>query len=119
MDIQSRPKLLYPSMVIAAVAVFLLAANRSGLPYPILLVVGGLAIGVLPGMPEVELDPVKRAALLIRLIRSLGHEARYYIPDRLLEGYGPSAEALVALKQAGADLVVTVVFTFHPMVVPL
>jgi monovalent cation/hydrogen antiporter len=26
-------------------------------PYPILLVVGGLLLGALPGMPEVELDP--------------------------------------------------------------
>jgi single-stranded-DNA-specific exonuclease len=29
----------------------------------------------------------------------LGHEAGYYIPDRLLEGYGPSGEALVRLAE--------------------
>ena len=27
------------------------------IPYPILLVLGGLAIGVVPGMPDLELDP--------------------------------------------------------------
>ena len=27
------------------------------IPYPIFLVVGGLGIGLVPGAPEVELDP--------------------------------------------------------------
>jgi single-stranded-DNA-specific exonuclease len=44
--------------------------------------------------------PARR--LLIRLLRDLGHEAGYYIPDRLLEGYGPSGEALVRLGEAGS-----------------
>jgi single-stranded-DNA-specific exonuclease len=38
----------------------------------------------------------------------LGHEAGYYIPDRLLEGYGPSGEALVRLAGEGSSLIVTV-----------
>jgi single-stranded-DNA-specific exonuclease len=38
----------------------------------------------------------------------LGHEARYYIPDRLLEGYGPSGEALVRIAGEGSSLIVTV-----------
>src|SRR3546814_4824600 len=37
-----------------------------------------------------------------------GAEAGYYIPDRLMEGYGPSAEALVRLGREGAGLIVTV-----------
>jgi CPA1 family monovalent cation:H+ antiporter len=32
-------------------------ARRIQVPYPILLVVGGLVIGLLPGLPTVELDP--------------------------------------------------------------
>ncbi|MGH9211202.1 MAG: Na+/H+ antiporter [Acidimicrobiales bacterium] len=32
-------------------------ASRIGIPYPIVLVVGGLAIGAMPGMPAVELEP--------------------------------------------------------------
>jgi monovalent cation/hydrogen antiporter len=32
-------------------------ANRTGVPYPIPLVLGGAAIGFVPGLPEVELDP--------------------------------------------------------------
>ena len=57
---------------------------------------------------DYDVDGATSAAVLIRLIRTLGGAVSAYIPDRLLEGYGPSAEALVALKAAGADLAVTV-----------
>jgi len=43
--------------LIVAVATMLAIAPALRVPYPILLVVGGLAIGVLPGMPEFELPP--------------------------------------------------------------
>src|SRR3546814_9279665 len=46
--------------------------------------------------------------LLIRLLRELGVSAAAYIPDRLMEGYGPSGEALVRLAQGGSTLIVTV-----------
>jgi single-stranded-DNA-specific exonuclease len=46
--------------------------------------------------------------LLVRLLRGLGLPAGAYIPDRLMEGYGPSGEALVRLKEEGASLIVTV-----------
>ncbi len=57
---------------------------------------------------DYDVDGATSAALLIRLLRMLGHSARYYIPDRLLEGYGPSGEALVRLGQEGSSLIVTV-----------
>ncbi len=57
---------------------------------------------------DYDVDGATSAALLIRLIRALGHEARYYIPDRLLEGYGPSGEALVRIAEEGSSLIVTV-----------
>lgn len=57
---------------------------------------------------DYDVDGATSAALLIRLLRMLGHPARYYIPDRLLEGYGPSGEALVRLGQEGSSLIVTV-----------
>lgn len=57
---------------------------------------------------DYDVDGATSAALLIRLFRMLGHEADYYIPDRLLEGYGPSGEALVKLGEKGSSLVVTV-----------
>ena len=43
--------------LLLAVATLLAIAPALRIPYPILLVVGGLALGVLPGMPEFELQP--------------------------------------------------------------
>lgn len=57
---------------------------------------------------DYDVDGATSAALLIRLLRQVGLEAGYYIPDRLLEGYGPSGDALVGLAEAGSTLVVTV-----------
>lgn len=57
---------------------------------------------------DYDVDGATSAALLIRLLRALGIAADYYIPDRLLEGYGPSGEALVELGRRGSSLVVTV-----------
>jgi single-stranded-DNA-specific exonuclease len=57
---------------------------------------------------DYDVDGATSSALLILLLRELGIEADYYIPDRLLEGYGPSGEALVKLGESGSSLVVTV-----------
>ncbi len=57
---------------------------------------------------DYDVDGATSAALLIRLLRELGLEAGYYIPDRLMEGYGPSGAALVTLAERGSTLVVTV-----------
>lgn len=57
---------------------------------------------------DYDVDGATSSALLIRLLRDLGVEADYYIPDRLLEGYGPSGEALVQLGESGSSLIVTV-----------
>jgi monovalent cation/hydrogen antiporter len=43
--------------LILAVATLLAVAPTLHIPYPILLVLGGLLIGIAPGMPEFELDP--------------------------------------------------------------
>lgn len=57
---------------------------------------------------DYDVDGATSAALLIRLLRDLGLRARPYIPDRLMEGYGPSGEALVRLAGEGATLIITV-----------
>ena len=57
---------------------------------------------------DYDVDGATSAALLIRLLGSLGLKAGYYIPDRLMEGYGPSGEALVKLGESGSKLIVTV-----------
>jgi single-stranded-DNA-specific exonuclease len=57
---------------------------------------------------DYDVDGATSAALLVRLLRDLGLDPRAYIPDRLMEGYGPSGEALVRLGGEGARLIVTV-----------
>jgi single-stranded-DNA-specific exonuclease len=57
---------------------------------------------------DYDVDGATSAALMILVLRDLGIEARAYIPDRLLEGYGPSGEAMVRLAGEGASLIVTV-----------
>jgi Na+/H+ antiporter len=43
--------------ILAAVAVLLILAYHTRIPYPIMLVVGGASIGFLPGIPDVRLAP--------------------------------------------------------------
>ncbi|QNN65161.1 single-stranded-DNA-specific exonuclease RecJ [Sphingomonas rhizophila] len=57
---------------------------------------------------DYDVDGATSAALLTLLLRRLGVEPMVYIPDRLMEGYGPSGRALVELKERGASLAVTV-----------
>ncbi|MBA3666379.1 MAG: single-stranded-DNA-specific exonuclease RecJ [Sphingomonas sp.] len=57
---------------------------------------------------DYDVDGATSAALLMLLLRRLGNEPMVYIPDRLMEGYGPSGAALVELKRRGASLAITV-----------
>src|SRR5215471_21387376 len=41
-------------IVVAALAML---AKKVALPYPVLLVIGGLALGLVPGLPAVQLEP--------------------------------------------------------------
>jgi CPA1 family monovalent cation:H+ antiporter len=43
--------------LLVSVALLNALANRIGVPYPIALVVGGLLVGLVPGIPEIELNP--------------------------------------------------------------
>ena len=57
---------------------------------------------------DYDVDGATSAALLVLLLRRLGADPMVYIPDRLMEGYGPSGAALVELKNRGATLAITV-----------
>ncbi|HEY6662743.1 MAG TPA: single-stranded-DNA-specific exonuclease RecJ [Sphingomicrobium sp.] len=57
---------------------------------------------------DYDVDGATSAALLTLLLRRLGAEPIVYIPDRLMEGYGPSGAALVELKARGASVAVCV-----------
>jgi monovalent cation/hydrogen antiporter len=51
--------------MLAAVAVVVTLAGRLPIPEPVLLVAAGLAVALIPGLPEVELDPQLTLALFL------------------------------------------------------
>lgn len=57
---------------------------------------------------DYDVDGATSAAVLRRFFHAVGAELRVYVPDRVKEGYGPNAPALLRLKAEGVGLVVTV-----------
>ncbi|MET3600061.1 single-stranded-DNA-specific exonuclease RecJ [Martelella mangrovi] len=57
---------------------------------------------------DYDVDGACSSALLYRFLRTLGLDAEIYIPDRIFEGYGPNPQAIGALIDGGAGLIVTV-----------
>jgi CPA1 family monovalent cation:H+ antiporter len=48
---------IFIAALLVSVALLNAIANWCSIPYPIVLVIGGLALGLVPGIPEVELEP--------------------------------------------------------------
>ena len=59
-------------------------------------------------LADYDVDGATSAAQMIRYFRARGHDASLYVPDRMAEGYGPSALAFERLKAQGIQLVITV-----------
>ncbi len=57
---------------------------------------------------DYDVDGSTASALMMRFLADVGCPARSYVPNRLTEGYGPNTEALLGLRDDGADLVITV-----------
>ena len=57
---------------------------------------------------DYDVDGAAAAALLVTVMRELGVAVEVHIPDRFSEGYGPNEAALLALRERGAKLLVTV-----------
>jgi single-stranded-DNA-specific exonuclease len=57
---------------------------------------------------DYDVDGAASVALIERFLRAHGQACATYIPDRLTEGYGPSAQAFAALTEEGARLILTV-----------
>jgi single-stranded-DNA-specific exonuclease len=67
---------------------------------------------------DYDVDGATASALLARFFAAAGHPIRIYIPDRMKEGYGPNLPALLALKDQGVRIVVTVdcgITAFEPL----
>ena len=57
---------------------------------------------------DYDVDGACSAAIVTTVLRTLGCTVMTHVPDRLLEGYGPNAPALLSLADRGATLVVCV-----------
>lgn len=57
---------------------------------------------------DYDVDGATSSALIVRFLRSFGHDADIYIPDRQLEGYGPNVTAFEQIIADGTKLIVTV-----------
>ena len=57
---------------------------------------------------DYDVDGATSSALLARYLRHFGLNPVIHIPDRLFEGYGPNVDAIRALAERGATLLVTV-----------
>jgi single-stranded-DNA-specific exonuclease len=57
---------------------------------------------------DYDVDGATSTALFTRYMQAVGARCQTYIPDRLTEGYGPNAVALLGLLAEGVSLVVTV-----------
>ena len=87
--------------VLVSVAVLNAVASRTGIPYPIVLVLGGLALALIPGLPHIELDP---DLVLVVFLPPLLYSAAFLAEPRTLRGY---ARALT-LTAVGLVLATTV-----------
>lgn len=57
---------------------------------------------------DYDVDGATSTALLKRFFRALDADVPVHIPDRMTEGYGPNAPALLELQRKGANLILTV-----------
>lgn len=56
---------------------------------------------------DYDVDGISSVALLVSVLRAYGADVDYYIPNRLVEGYGLSAEAIQRAASDGVDVMIT------------
>ncbi len=57
---------------------------------------------------DYDVDGITSISLMVRYLRQLGGNVGYYIPHRMIEGYGISKAGLDRVVELGASLVITV-----------
>jgi Na+/H+ antiporter len=98
--------------LLVAVAVLGAAARAVNIPYPIVLVVGGLVLGFVPGLPEVELEP--ELVLVIFLPPLLYSSAFFANLHDLRQNLRPITMAAVGLVLATMCTVALVIKALVP-----
>ncbi|MDD5673015.1 MAG: single-stranded-DNA-specific exonuclease RecJ [Chitinivibrionales bacterium] len=57
---------------------------------------------------DYDVDGVTATALCLRVLRACGAQADFYLPNRLVEGYGLQEAAVLQIAEGGAKLLITV-----------
>jgi single-stranded-DNA-specific exonuclease len=57
---------------------------------------------------DYDVDGATSSALLLNIFQELRVDASIYVPDRISEGYGPTAEAMHKIHKKGVSLLITV-----------
>ncbi|MFI5375272.1 MAG: Na+/H+ antiporter [Candidatus Rokuibacteriota bacterium] len=98
--------------LLIAVAALVTIARRLGIAYPIFLVIGGLLLGLVPGLPRVEIDP---DLIFLLVLPPLLYAAAFFTPLRSLRAnLGPIASLAVGLVVASAFAAAAVTHTLIP-----
>ena len=100
--------------LLGVVALITVVARRIGVPYPILMVIGGLALGFVPGLPRVELEP--DVVLLIFLPPILFSAAYLSSPRELWRNVRPIGFLAVGLVLATTVAVAAVTMALVPTI---
>ena len=99
------------TIVLASVVALLIAAQFLRVPYPILLVIGGLGLGAIPDIPTVELEP---DLVLVILLPPILYAAAFFTPLReLRRNVGPIS--LLAVGLVLATMVVVALLAHHAL----
>ena len=101
MDFGVHEQLILMGLLLA-VAALLVAAPALHVPYPILLVLGGLALGFIPGVPTLQLPP---ELVLIAFLPPLLYSAAFFTSLReLRESIRPIGTLAIGLVLAKLSL---------------
>ena len=99
------------TVVLVSVVALLIAAQFLRVPYPILLVIGGLGLGAIPNIPTVELEP---DLVLLILLPPILYAAAFFTPLReLRRNVGPIS--LLAVGLVLATMVVVALLAHHAL----
>src|SRR5262249_17311838 len=86
--------------LLIAVAALVTIARRLGIAYPIFLVIGGLVLGLVPGVPRIQIDP---DVIFLIVLPPLLYIAGYFTPIRSLrENLGTISSVAVGLVVVSA-----------------
>jgi CPA1 family monovalent cation:H+ antiporter len=98
--------------LLIAVAALVTVARHLGIAYPIFLVIGGLVLGLIPGIPRVEIDP---DVIFLTVLPPLLYIAAYFTPVRNLRAnLGTISSLAVALVIVSAVAVAAIVRSLVP-----